>query len=159
MQNAADMYSRLRKMLDDMNWQYSRLKRELGVRYFVSGEDIPMEFLVKIKPDVRMLCFISILPAKFNDSNRADAVLAACAANHGMVMGSFAYNMELDRVVFMASSLYDECETGTDWLKHQMYLSQTIVEQYNDRFLMLSKGVLSVEDFIADERREAGSGT
>lgn len=146
---AVNVYHKLIETLDSIGWKYSTLEDEPGVIYTVNGDDMIMEFIVTIHPDAQLLHFLSILPMRFDEEKRMDGLMAACAVSGKVPWGTFSFNMETSKIVYGASSIFSDCEVNEGWFTQQMDMAHAVVDMYNDRFLALAKGYISIEEFIA----------
>ena len=62
MQQAKAIYDTIINMLDTQGWKYERFDDDLVIRSGVKGDDLPIEFLVFVKPKNQVVQFISKLP-------------------------------------------------------------------------------------------------
>lgn len=115
-----DMYHQLLKALDAMDWKYSCDESRLEVRYRVSNENITMDIIVAVRPDTKLLCFLSILPFNIPEDKQVDAILAACHASRGLLSGHFYFNVENRKLVFICASLFPDGQIEPQWFTRQM---------------------------------------
>lgn len=148
-EKAVNVYHKLIETLDSIGWQYSILEDEPGVTYTVNGDDMIMEFIVTINPDAQILHFLSVLPMRFDEDKRLDGLMAACAVSSTVPWGTFSFNMENSKIVYGASSIFSDCEVNEGWFTQQMDMAHAVVDMFNDRFLALAKGYMTIEEFIA----------
>ena len=76
------------------------------------------------------------------------AAIAISAANYAMVDGSFDYNIANGNILFRLTSSIRESLVSKDMFEYMLFVSCSTVDNYNDKFLMLFKHVMSLEDFI-----------
>lgn len=146
-QRAQQVYGGMLQALDSIGWKYSRDDKALTVNYNVTGEDLTMEFYVTVDPGLQALRHVSILPVKFPEEKRLDAVIACCAANYGLMEGVFSCNMQNGSVAFVSGSSFLDCQVNKEWFLAMMRTAHSIVDSQNDRFFMLEKGMMTLEQF------------
>ena len=81
-----------------------------------------------------------------------DMAVAVAASNWGMVDGSFDYSLSDGNLIFRMAASYRDSMIGDELLSYMLGVVCGTVDRYNDRFLMLCKGTLSLGDFLAEER-------
>mgnify|MGYP005775157367 FL=1 len=147
-EKALNVYNVLLATLDDMKWKYEKNDKELTVTYTVTGEDIPMTFYMIVDPGLQAVRCFSFLPVTFPEDRRVDGVIASCAAGCGLYEGKFFSRLEDGRIVFNSASSFMGCEVNGHWFAAMMGLAHQMVDEQNDRFLMLSKGMITLQDFM-----------
>ena len=93
LRKAREVYCNLVNMLDTRNWKYEKFDDDLVIRSGIKGDDLPIEFIIFVKPDNQVVQFISKLPFNIPEDKRVDAAIAVCVANYGLVDGSFDYDI------------------------------------------------------------------
>ena len=146
------VYEALCRALDGNGWQYSRDHEKLAVALTVHGKDLPMEIFAKVDAE-RMLVSIYSRPGfAVPEDKLVDMAVAVAASNWGMVDGSFDYSLSDGNLIFRMAESYRDSRIGDEMLSYMLGVVCGTVDRYNDRFLMICKGVLSVGDFLAQER-------
>ena len=151
-QEAKSVYNTMVQMLDTRGWNYEKHDEHFLIKSGVKGDDLPIEFIVAVRPKQKLVQFLSRLPFKMPKEKRVDAALAVCVANCGLVDGSFDYDLEEGDITFRLTSSYRESTLGEDLFEYMIMCSAATVDNYNDKFLMLSKGKMTVQQFIEDEK-------
>lgn len=149
MNQAKEIYGKLIQTLENIGWHY-REAGDLSVNYTVTGDDLPMEFIVTIDADLLAIRFASILPVKFSEEKRLDGIIAACAASNGLKEGVFSCRESDGTMLFISASPFIDCEVGEGWFRTMMDFAHGTVDQFNDKFLMLSKGLIDINKFVAE---------
>ena len=149
---AKETYDCMCAMLDENNWHYEKIESDLTIKSAVKGDDLPIEFVMKVNPRNQVVSFISWMPFKIDEAKRLDMALAVCAANFGMADGSFDFDIESGALIFRLTTSYRESVLSKDIFEYMLYLSSATVDKYNDKFFMISKGMLSVQQFIESEK-------
>lgn len=148
LKKAKEMYNLLGEAMKKQEWKYNAHPDDLVINFTVQGEDIPMEFVVAIDPKRQLVRLFSRLPFKMAKEHIVDGAIATCQANYNLVDGSFDYDVTDGTIDFRMTSSYRESVVSSDMMVYMVNYASAAVDDYNDKFLMLSKGVLSVDDFI-----------
>ena len=153
LKQAQNVYETLCKTLDNKEIKYKRFDDELTISCSMSGEDIPMDFIDIVKPQAQVVTLFSPMPFKIAEDKRVDAALAVCIANYGMVNGSFDYDITDGEIRFRMVSSFRESILSEELFFYMLLVSAKTVDDYNDKFLMISKGMMSIEQFLEFENR------
>ena len=145
---AKEAYNTLCAELDQMEWHYKTDDDKLQVFFGADGEDIPMEFLLECDANRQIVRLMSRMPFKFSEEKRVEGALVTCFANYRLADGSFDYNIGDGTIFFRLTSSFRESLVSKEMFEYMIRVSCFTVDKYNDQFLMISKGVLSLEDFI-----------
>ena len=151
MKKAVEVYDTLCSMLDNINWKYEKIEEKLMIKSGVKGDDLPIDFLVVVKPNNEVVQFLSSMPFNMPEDKRVEGALAICAANYGMVNGSFDYDLSDGQIVFRLTSSYRESLLSEALFEYMVMVSASTIDKYNDRFFMLAKGMITLEQFIEME--------
>ena len=145
---AQKVYETLCAALDARQWRYQKEEERLLVHFGVNGEDIPMNFILVVDAERQLVRLMSPLSFKMAEDKRVEGALATCAASYGLVDGSFDYDMSDGEIVFRMTASFRESEIGEGLFQYMISCSCATVDRYNDQFLALNKGMLSINDFI-----------
>ena len=151
MKDAKRVFDSLVDMLDTRDWKYEKHEDELLIRSGIKGEDLPIEFLMIVKPKNQLVQFLSKLPFSFPSEKRVDGAIAVCVANNGLIDGSFDYDIADGDIVFRLNSSYRESILGHDLFEYMIMVSASTIDNYNDKFFMLAKGMMTIQEFIEQE--------
>lgn len=135
--------------LDEMGWKYEKYEEDFVIKSGVRGDDLAIEFIIVVNPETQIVRYMSKMPFSIMEEKRIDAAIAVCAANNGLVDGNFDYDVLTGEIIFRMTANFRESLLGGDVFEYMVIVGSKIVDKYNDRFLMLSKGMLSVEQFLA----------
>ncbi len=148
MANGKNVYNTLCAALDERNWKYEKHEEDLVVRFGVNGEDIPVGFAINVNDERDLIICFSRLPFSFPEDKRIDGCVAVSSVNYTMVSGSFDYDISDGSVTFRLINSYKGCTVDQELFTFIVDLTCTMVDKYNDKFFMLSKGMISIEDFL-----------
>lgn len=146
---AKKVYESVMAALDGMGWTYDRYDEDMLIKSGVKGDDLPIQFLIKVDGDRSLLSYWSKLPFATEEEKRIDMALAICAANNRMADGCFDYDVNTGEIVFrLTASFKGDAVLPHELLEYVVMVSAYTIDKYNDQFFMISKGALSVEQFI-----------
>lgn len=152
MTKAKEVYRTLLKMLDAKKFKYERHDEDLLIKSGIRGEDLPVEFIMVVIPKNEVVQFISPMPFKIAEDKRVEAAVAVAIANYGLINGSFDFDLSDGEIRFRLTTSYRDSTLGKDLFEYMMMVGASTVDNYNDKFLMLSKGIITVEQFMEQEK-------
>ena len=151
MKVAQNVYETICQMFDDMDFNYERHDEDLVISCTVRGDDFPMEILFFVYADREIVQLLSPMPYHINEDKRADAAIAVAVANYGLINGSFDYDMSDGEIRFRATQAFMDSILGKEVFRYMLAVASSSIDKYNDRFFMLNKGMMTVEQFIEME--------
>ena len=143
------VYQTIISMLDHRNWHYQRDDEKKRIRFKVTGEDLPMSFLIAVdepRQIARLMCFF---PFDMSAEKRIEGAIATCAATHRLANGCFDYDLNDGQIVFRMNAQFLNSDLGEELFAYMVDISCKTVDDYNDQFLAISKGHVRIEDFLA----------
>lgn len=151
MELAKQVYKTLCEAIESRQWRYGKDEDKLLVHFGVSGDDIPMQFILIVDAERQLVRLMSPMPYKMSEAKRMEGAIAACAASFGMADGSFDYDLSNGRIAFRMTASFRESLIGEGLFQYMISCSCAMVDKYNDQFLAIDKGLMSITDFIAKE--------
>lgn len=153
MKQAKAVYETICKALDARSWNYKRFDEDMTISCGARGEDLPMDILIVVNPRAQVVSVISPMPYKIAEEKRVDGALAVCIANYGLVNGSFDYDLSDGEIRFRMVSSFRESILSEELFDYMIMVTATTVDDYNDKFLMISKGMFTIEQFVEWENK------
>lgn len=148
---AKKVYDTICAAIERREWKYQKDDERLVINFGVNGDDIPMQFIMVVDVERQLVRMMSPMPFKMAEDKRMEGAIVTCVANFGMVDGSFDYDVADGTIVFRMTASFRESVIGDGLFQYMISCSCAMVDEYNDKFLAINKGILSVEDFIAKE--------
>ena len=145
---AKTVYADLCAALEKRNWNYQKHEGDLVITFGVSGDDIPMEFVLAVDPELQLLRVFSRLPFTVPEDKRMDLAIATCVASNGIIDGSFDYDIAKGTIVFRLTASFRGSKIGDALFEYLIGCSSVAVDEFNDKFLALCKGLIDINDFI-----------
>lgn len=68
-----------------------------------------------------------------------------------MADGSFDFDLSDGSITFRMTASFRESQIGEGLIQYMISCACVMVDKYNDQFLAIDKGVLSITDFIKAE--------
>jgi hypothetical protein len=147
LRDAMATYEALCEALDNRKWKYTKEEKDLLVRFDVAGDDLQMSFLMMVDADRRLVRMMSWLPFKAT-KNPDDVSCAILQANYRMVAGSFDFNYKDGSIAYRLTASYQGAILGEGAFNYLVNCAANTVDDYNDEFLMLEKGEITLEQFM-----------
>ncbi len=138
--------------LDEIDWKYEKDESNLMISSGAQGDDLPMKFRIRILVEKEVISFSSWMPFVIPEDKRVDLALAICAANYGLCQGSFDMDLSDGSILFRLTDCYTDCEGLSRELYREMVgIATHTIDDYNDKFFAISKGMMTVQEFIKRE--------
>lgn len=148
---AQKVYTTICEGLDKENIKYQKDDEKLSIESSMQGDDLPMRFLIFVSPERQTFSFYSPLPLRVPEELRLQMAAAVCAANQGMICGSFDFDGRDGAIVYRMTEVFKESIISQEAVIFITYVSLQTVDKYNDKFFMMAKGKMSLEEFLEDE--------
>lgn len=149
---AVRIYEMFKSYLKSNNFRFDSHDDDLVITMTVHGEDLPQPTIIRVMDDRDMVQVLSPIPAKIPEDKRVDAAVAVATANYGMINGSFDLDMSDGEIRFRVAQTYKDMDFNEEAIRYLLAIVFFTTDKYNDRFFMLGKGVLSLEQFIEKEK-------
>lgn len=151
LQKAKTVFENLCTALDNKGLKFQRNDDELSIYLIMNGDDIPMHINMRVDADRQLISVISIFPFDICEDKRVDATLAVCYVNDRLADGSFDYNIKDGTLLFRMTASFRDSLIGEEAFIYMLACSSTTIDAFNDKFLMLDKGMITLEQFIEND--------
>ena len=148
MEKAKQVYEAIIAMLDKRNWSYDRHDEDLVISSGVKGDDLPINFILAVNAKNQVVSFLSRLPFTMSEEKMVDGAIACCIANNRLVDGSFDYDVTNGNITFRLTTCYRDSDISESVFEYMIMVASMTVDNYNDKFLMISKGMMSVDQLL-----------
>lgn len=141
----------LRSMLDRRSLKYTveeQTDARTHIRIRFAGADIPMTLHIILRTDKQIASVFSVMPFRISGDRLSDAAVAVAATNHGLIDGSFDLNLSSGEIRFRLTSCFLGSILSEQLYSYLMFVSAETVDRYNDRFLALNSGEMTLEQFL-----------
>lgn len=147
-------YATLCSALDKGEWHYEKDEEELTIECGYRGEDLPIDLIIRVDADRQLVSLLSQMSFKIKEDKRLDVAVAISYINYGMVHGCFDYDINTGGIFFRMSNSFVDSTLSEKVFMYMLICACKTVDEYNDKFLMLSKGMLSLEQILEAETKE-----
>ncbi len=142
------VYKTLCNAIEKRNWTFERDDTELLVHFGVSGDDIPMQFVLIVDAQRQLVRLASLLPFKMSEAKRVEGAVATCAATYSLNDGCFDYDINDGSIAFRMTASFVNSVINEELFQYMIACACVTVDEYNDRFLALDKGATTIAEFI-----------
>ena len=148
-ERALAVFKTLCKTLDDGEWPYEKNDEKLSISTSARGDDLPMDINIVVDAERQAIVLFSNLSFAIPEDKRLDFAIAISAINNLLVGGNFDFDISSGSLYFRMTNCFIDSEIGCGLFDYMMKASCFIIDDYNDKLLMLAKGLVSIEDFIS----------
>lgn len=145
---AKQVYQDFCAMMDNAGWNYQKEEEKLTIKAGARGDDLPMDLIIKVDAERQVVRVISFLPYTIAEDKRLDVAVAVSVVNNSLVSGYLDFDIAEGNLVFRMTNSYRDSLLGREVYKFLLYAACHAIDDFNDQFLMLSKGIISLEKFI-----------
>ena len=129
--------------------------QKVAIEFFEDyiGEDIPMSFYIFVEAGRGVIRLLSPQPIKVEEGNYAMMAQAVNAINENLVNGCFTLDTTNGMIVWRVTIPYMESLLSEQVYDYLILISLRTVDDYNDKLLMLNKGLLDLDAFVQGLRQ------
>ena len=154
--NAQSVYTTLCKVLDKRGLKYQNVGKDSygdwTVRFNRTNKDLTVEFALFIDVKRQLIRMLARLPFCFSEEKRIDGAIAVSHANYRMVDGDFDCDMDNGKIIFKLTSSVLKSLISAELLDYMLNLTVSMVDEFGDKFLMIDKGEMTLQQFLAKYR-------
>lgn len=154
LKQAKSLFDSICKMMDKNELHYKKDEEKLIISCMIHGDDIPMDIIFAVRPEAQVVSLLSPMPFKMPEDKRVEGAVATSIANYGLVNGTFDYDINDGEIRFRMVSAFRESILSEELFEYMLIVSVHTIDDYNDRFLMLAKGMWTIEQFIEWENKK-----
>ena len=146
------VYQAFQAHLDKNKFKYDAHDEDLVISLTVNGDDFPIKTIIRVIDErniAQILCFCSKIP----EDKRIDVAAAVAVANYGIVNGSFDYDLSDGELRFRVTHNFSDGVPSDEVIHYLLGIAFNTTDKYNDRFFMLGKGMMTLEQFIQAENK------
>ena len=148
---ARAIFNRIVSALDSRNLKYQTDYDNFRFHISFSTDDLDVKVAIVVDAERDLIRLVSILPFSFPEDKRVEGAVATAIANHGMVHGSFDFNFSDGQILFKLASSYKGGSVDEECIHYLLGVAVGTIDQYDDRFLALAKGNMSLTAFMEKE--------
>ncbi len=149
-EQAKAIFSTICKLLDRNDWTYVKNEEKLIIECKYQGEDIPVDISLMVDEERSLVVLLSRMPLFVKEDKRVDMAIAVSAINNILVDGNFDYDITTGNTFFRMSHSFIDSVIGEEAFAYMLVGACRIVDDYNDKLLMLTKGMISTQQFLSE---------
>ena len=149
LEQAKVVFGQICQTLDHHDWKYQQNEEKLMIGCSARGDDLPMELTIRVDADRSVVVLFSHMPFAIQEDKRLDLAVAVTAINNALADGCFDYNIADGSPYFRLTNCYIDSTLSQEVFSYMLFCACQVIDEYNDKFLMLAKGMISVQDFLA----------
>lgn len=147
---ARETFETLCRTLDKKEWRYQKEDEKLTLFCGAKGDDLPIDIHFTLDPERMLIVMVSHLPFVTPEDKRLDTAIAVSAVNNLLAHGCFDFDLKSGHMFFRMSNSFIESRIGEELFAYLLMAACNVVDEYNDKFLMLGKGNLSLQQFLEE---------
>lgn len=149
---AKEVFGVLCRALDAHEFHYQKNEEELTIECGAQGDDLPMEITMRVEAERHLILLLSHIPFVVAEDKRLEVAVAVSVINNRLVDGSFDFDIRDGHMFFRMTNSYLESKIGQDAFAYLLYCSCMTIDKYNDKLMLLAKGLISLEQFISSTK-------
>ena len=148
MKKAQEVFSLVCAMMDSNDWSYEKDEEQWLIRANFTGDDLCMQFQIRIDAERQLVYLTSVLPFKMKEEKLLEGSVVICEINYALADGSFDYNITDGTIGFRMTSCFKDSLVGLELLQYMIDCACYTVDKYNDKLQALNDGEISCDEFI-----------
>ena len=150
LQESWEIYENLCRTYSEKGLKFERHDENMVITFTMRGDDIPMEFVVQVIAGNRLVRLYSPLPVNVEESKTVEMVVATVYVNSKILNGAFDYNMKEHRLSFNILNAFHNSNLDDEVFVYMLSVAVSTVNKFNDLFFLLSKGMITIEQFMEE---------
>lgn len=149
-ERAKAAYKAICDFMDEAKLKYDKDDAENVAYVTITGEDFPVTLIFSVSEEKQRVETYSKLPFEIKKEKAVDLAMAIAAINNRIAYGKFVLYLDQDKCAYENSEYITDLEGFSPAYGHTLVgPAFSIVEKYNDKLYAISKGLMSVKDFLA----------
>jgi len=149
-QAADDMYEKLCSVFKANDWHGNKNENERTIEFSFQEDELLVLISGKIDADKEYITFISPIPFVVEEEKKLEVAVAVTEVNSHLLRGNFYFNIDKGLLYFHLSSCYAGSNISEEAIKYLILCVEKTVSDFNRKFLLLSKGLITVDDIMRD---------
>lgn len=151
---AKETFAAFCRAMDNNDWKYQADEENLLIKSGFQGDGLRMDFRIIVDANRQIVSYFCPLPFTVPEDKRVDVAVAVNVANYQMVHGHFDFNFADGTMYFRLPQSFMASRLGEEAFRYLLFVGCKTVDDYADKFLMLSKGYIDIGKFIEMEQGE-----
>ena len=149
MEKAKGIFDRLVIYMEKEGWHPKIVENDSVFHITASarGDDLPMDFSIRVDAKRQVLSVLSYMPFVMDKTRLIEGAVATSVINYVLAVGCFDYDIQSGSIIFRISTSWKNSQISDDVFEYLLMSSAYTIDKYNDKMLMVSKGIMSLDDF------------
>jgi len=145
---AKTVFGLLCDVLDENDIKYKKSKGAFALNFSIHGEDLSIPLDIVVDADISDVLIMSALPFVIPKERREAIAVAVCEVNSFIADGCFDFQYQIGEITFRISANFSNSMVGKDMLDYLVLRALTTIDEFNDKFLFLSKTDMTAEQIV-----------
>ena len=110
-----------------------------------------MKIYMIVRPARDVVSLLSSMPFQAPEDKRMEMAMAVAVANYGLIEGTFDFDINDGEIRYRQTNSYHESLLSEALFEKMLNIALYWIDRYNDRFMMLEKGMMTLQQFIDAE--------
>ena len=142
------VYECFKKHFQDHDLHFEAHDEDHAITATFGGEDLPMPLLIRVIDNREVVKLSSSVPLKIPEEKRVDTAIAITAINYQLLNGCFQMDLSDGEVRYSMAQSFRGSEVNDEIIRYLISVTIQTTDEYNDRFFMLGKGLMSLDQFL-----------
>ena len=147
LERAKEVFQTICDAFDAKELKYQTDAEKLVLQCGFQGEDLPISITMRVEPKLEVVSFFSKIPFSVAEDNRIAVAAAITMANSFLKSGCFDFDLSSGNIYYRVANSYRDCVVGKEMFIQMLAISYGAIENYNDKFMLLANGTISLEKF------------
>ena len=143
-----EVFNRICEMYDDKNFNYDTDEERGLIICTIQGDDFPIKIYFSVDGDRDAVQLVSFLSFKVPEDRLQEVLYATAAVNDRLYNGSFDVNINECQISYRMTSCYVDSDPGKGLFDTMLGIAITTIDEYDDQFFGLCKGMIDLDKFI-----------
>lgn len=143
-------FSTFCECLDDHQWHYQKDEENLKINCGAQGDDLPMDINISADVERQLIFLFSKMPFTISEDKRLDIAIAVSSINNCIIDGHFDFNIQTGEIYFRMVNTFIDSQVSKELCAFMLFCSCGTIDDYNDKLLMIDKGMLPLDKFLQD---------
>lgn len=153
-EEARTVFNELVKFFNEREYKCSIDEEGLSICTTFGTEDIPADIILVVRPEREVVMLLSFLPFTLPPERIEDGCRATCFANIIEKRGCFIINIEDGTIMYRSTNSYAGSLMSAEMLEEMLHLSLRAIDYFNDRFLLLQKGLIEPKEIFEKPEKD-----
>lgn len=153
-QISRSVYETLCAVLEREELRFDRYDDEMRTSLrFSGGENLPLRVVISVRPRTMVIKYKVFLEFSVPENKRVEMATAVCVASYGLQIGAFEFDISDGELGYRLAMPFGEKPVDEDQIIRMLWMATGTTNGYSDKMFMLSKGLMTLSDFIEKENQ------